>query len=189
MVEADRESKAVMAQRTKAEKIEVTAQLAKQLGESDVVYLADFTGLNVKDMTELRKRFREAGTQFVVVKNRLALRALEDLDLPDISEYLRGPTGFVIGSDDPVVPAKTLREFAKEFEDRPTLKVGVVEKRLLTVEQINKLADLPPREALLAGIAGSLTAPVAGIVGVLEGLLRDIAYMVGEVARKNEGGE
>jgi large subunit ribosomal protein L10 len=140
-------------------------------------------------MTELRQRFREAGTQFVVVKNRLALRALEDLDLPDISEYMRGPTGFVIGHDDPVLPAKTLRDFAKEFEDRPTVKVGVVENKLLTAEQSNRMAELPPREGRLAGMAGSLTAPVAGIVGVLEGLMRDISYMVEEVARKNEGGE
>ncbi len=176
-----------MAQRTRKEKVEVTAELAEQLGKADVLYLADFTGLNVKDMTELRRRFREAGTRFVVVKNRLALRALEQLDLPDITEYLRGPTGFIIGSDDPVGPAKTLREFAKEYEDRPTLKAGVVEKRLVSVDEIIRLAELPPREVLLAGIAGALTASVSGIAGVLAALLRDIAHMVEEVARKNEG--
>ena len=176
-----------MAQRTRKEKVEVTAELAERLSKSEVLYLADFTGLNVKNMTELRRRFREAGAGFVVVKNRLALRALEDLDLPDISEHLRGPTGFIFGGDDPVVPAKTLREFAKEFEDRPTLKAGVVEKQLVTAKEIVKLADLPSREVLLAGIAGSLTAATAGIVGVLEGLIRDVAYMIGEVARVNEG--
>lgn len=176
-----------MAQRTREEKVEVTAELAERLGKSEVLYLADFTGLNVKDMTELRRRFREAGAGFVVVKNRLALRALEDLDLPDISEHLRGPTGFIFGDDDPVVPAKTIREFAKEFENRPTLKAGVVEKQLVSVKDIVKLAELPSRDVLLAGIAGSLTASAAGIVGVLEGLIRDVAYMIGEVARVNEG--
>ncbi len=176
-----------MAQRTREEKVEVTAELAERLGKSEVLYLADFTGLNVKDMTELRRRFREAGTGLVVVKNRLALRALEDLDLPDISEHLRGPTGFIFGGDDPVVPAKTLREFAKEYDDRPTLKAGVVENRLVSAKEIVKLAELPSRDVLLAGIAGSLTASTAGIVGVLEGLIRDVAYMIGEVARVNEG--
>jgi large subunit ribosomal protein L10 len=175
-----------MAQRTKQEKVEVTAELSEQLAKSQVLYLADFTGLNVKDITELRRRFRETGGRFLVVKNRLALRALEDLDLPDISEHLRGPTGFIFGGDDPVMPAKTVREFAKEFEDRPTLKVGVVEKQLVSTREIVTLADLPSREVLLAGIAGSLTASVAGIVGVLEGLIRDIAHMAGEVARVNE---
>jgi large subunit ribosomal protein L10 len=175
-----------MAQRTRSDKIRVTGELAEQLGEAGVIYLTDFTGINVQDMTELRRRFRDAGIGFVVVKNRLALRALEALDLPDISEHLRGPTGVVIAGDDPVQPAKTLKEFAKEFDDRPILKVGVVEKRLVTAKEIERLAALPPREQLLAGIAGSLTAPVSGIVGVLESLLRDIAHMIGEVGKKQE---
>jgi large subunit ribosomal protein L10 len=175
-----------MAQRTKKEKIQLTAELADTLGESDVLYLTDFTGLNVKEITELRKRFREAGNRFIVVKNRLALRAIEQLDLPDLTEYLRGPTGFIVAGDDPVAPAKLLRDFAKENEDRPTLKVGVVEKRVVPAAEVMTLAALPPRGELLASIAGSLGAPVAGIVGVLEGLLRDIASMVEEVAKKKE---
>lgn len=172
----------------KKEKIELTAELADVLGGADVLYFTDFTGLNVQDMTELRRRFREAGSRYLVVKNRLALRALETLDLPDVSEHLQGPTGLIIAADDPVAPAKTLRAFAKEFEDRPAIKGGVVEKRRVSAAEITELAELPPREELLAGIAGSLTAPVAGIVGVLNGLLRDLAYMVEEVARKQEGG-
>lgn len=178
-----------MAQRTRKEKIELTSELAERLGQAEILYLADFTGLNVKDMTELRRRFREVGSQFVVVKNRLALRALEQLDLPDISDYLRGPTGFVLATDDPVTPAKTLREFAKEYEEKPTLKVGVVRERLVSAEEIRELAELPPREELLASIMGSLTAPVSGIVGVLEALLRDVASLVEEVAKKNEAAQ
>ncbi len=174
-----------MAQRTRKEKIELTAQLAESLQGADVLYLADFTGLSVKDMTELRRRFRQAGGRFVVVKNRLALRALQQLDLPDISQFLRGPTGLVIGRDDPVTPAKTLQEFARENDDRPALKGGVVDRRLVSAEEIRRLAELPPRDELLAGIAGSLTAPVAGIVGVLEALIRDIAYMIGQVGGRS----
>lgn len=178
-----------MAQRTKKEKVELTARLADRLRTAEVLYLADFTGLDVKSMTELRRRFREAGTPFVVVKNRLALRALERLDLPDITEHLRGPTGFVLGQSDPVIPAKTLRDFAKENDDRPTLKVGVVDRQIVTAEEIKRLATLPPREELLAGIAGSLTASVSGVVGVLEAVLRDLAYMIGEVGRQKESGK
>jgi large subunit ribosomal protein L10 len=177
-----------MAQRTREDKIKATAQLIEGFGGSDVLYLADFTGLNVKNITELRRRFRESGQRFVVVKNRLALRALEELDLPDIAEYLRGPTGLIFAQDDPVGPAKTLRDFAKEFDNRPTLKVGIVNRSIVSAKEIEHLADLPPREVLLGGIAGSLTAPLSGIVGVIGGLLRDIAYMVEEVARKHEAG-
>ena len=175
-----------MAQRTRNDKVRVTGELAERFGEAGVIYLTDFTGVNVQDITELRRRFRDSGASFVVVKNRLALRALEQLDLPDISEHLSGPTGVILAGDDPVGPAKTLKEFAKEFDDRPTLKVGVVEKRLVTAKEIERLAALPPMEQLLAGIAGSLTAPIAGIVGSLEALLRDIASLVEEVAKKNE---
>jgi large subunit ribosomal protein L10 len=178
-----------MAQRTKKEKIQLTAELVDTLGGSDVLYLTDFTGLNVKEITELRRRFREAGHRFVVVKNRLALRAIEQLDLPDLTEYLRGPTGFVVGAEDPVEPAKMLRDFAKENEDRPTLKVGVVEKRVVMADEVMTLASLPSRQELLAGIVGSLTAPVSGIVVVLNGLIRDIASIVEEVAKKQEGNE
>lgn len=178
-----------MTQRTKKEKIQLTAELAETLGSSDVLYLTDFTGLNVKEMTDLRRRFREAGHRYIVVKNRLALRALEQLDLPDLTEYLQGPTGFVVGADDPVEPAKMLRDFAKENEDRPTVKVGVLEKRVVQPDEVMMLAALPSRQELLGGIVGSLTAPVAGIVGVFEGLLRDIASLVEEVAKKQEGSQ
>ena len=178
-----------MVQRTKKEKVQLTSELSEILGASDVLYLTDFTGLNVKEITELRRRFREAGHRFVVVKNRLALRAIEQLDLPDIAEYLRGPTGFVVATDDPVAPAKMLRDFAKENEDRPTLKVGVVENRVILPAEVMTLAALPSREELLAGIVGSLAAPVAGIVGVLGGLIRDIASLVEEVAKKKEGNQ
>lgn len=174
-----------MAQRTRKEKVELTAELADRLSEGEVLYLTDFTGLDVKNMTELRRRCRETGSRFVVVKNRLALRALEKLDLPDISDYLRGPTGIVLGQDDPVLPAKTLKEFAKENEDRPTVKVGVVARRIVPAAEVEQLADLPPKEELLASIAGSLAAPITGIVSVLNGLLRDIAYMVEEVGKKD----
>jgi large subunit ribosomal protein L10 len=175
-----------MAQRTRKDKIQWTAELVDGISGADILYLTDFTGLSVKDMTELRRRFREAGGRFVVVKNRLALRALAELDLPDISEYLRGPTGIVVAREDPVLPAKTLREFAKENEDRPSVKVGVVDRRVVSASEIQQLADLPSREELLSGIVGSLTAPLSGIVGVLNALLRDVAYMVEEVARKRE---
>jgi large subunit ribosomal protein L10 len=176
-----------MAQRTKKEKIQLTTELVETLGASGVLYLTDFTGLNVKEITELRRRFREAGHRYIVVKNRLALRALEQLDLPDLTEYLRGPTGFIIGTDDPVAPAKVLRDFAKENEDRPILKVGVVDRRVVLADEVMTLASLPSREELLAGIIGSVIAPLTGIVGVLDGLLRDIASLVEEVAKKQQG--
>ena len=166
----------------------IADELAQRFEAAGTIYLTDFTGLDVQAMTELRARLREGGVEYQVAKNTLARRALEGLDLPELSDHLSGPTGVVFGAEDPVVPAKIVRDFAKEHDERPSVKVGVVGRRVITTEEFSRLAELPPRDALLASIMGSLTAPVAGIVQILNGLLRDIAYMAGEVARKREEG-
>lgn len=171
---------------TLEEKQTITRDLAERFEAARTIYLTDFTGLDVQAMTELRARLREEGVEYRVAKNTLARRALEGLDLPDLKEHLSGPTGLVFGDEDPVVPAKIVRDFAKEHDDRPSVKVGVVSRRMISAEEVARLAALPPRDELLASIMGSLTAPVSGIVGVLGGLLRDIAYMAGEVAKKRE---
>jgi large subunit ribosomal protein L10 len=164
----------------------LTEELAHRFEAAGTIYLTDFTGLDVQAMTELRARLREGGVEYRVAKNTLARRALEGLELPELAEHLSGPTGLVFGSEDPVVPAKIVRDFAKEHDERPSVKVGVVGRSVITAEEFARLAELPSRDALLASIMGSLTAPVTGIVQVLNGLLRDIAYMVGEVAKTRQ---
>jgi large subunit ribosomal protein L10 len=164
----------------------IAEELRGQLGSAEVVYLTDFTGLSVEAIGDLRRQLREAGAEYRVVKNTLALRALEGSDMPNLKEYLQGPTAFVFGGADPVAPAKVVQEFAKENEERPAVKIGVVESRIVSREEFSKLADLPPRDELLGSIAGSLTAGVAGIAGALNSLIRDIAYMVGEVAKQGD---
>jgi large subunit ribosomal protein L10 len=168
------------------EKKQVTGELVEQLQSAGTIYLTDFTGLGVKDMTEFRSRLRQEGLRYRVVKNTLMERALEGLDFPDLSEHLEGPTGLIMGDDDPVAPARVVKEFAKEHDDRPVVKVGIVDRQAVEREAIGRMADLPPREQLLGSIAGGLTASVAGIAGSLAALLRDITYMIEQVAKKNE---
>lgn len=170
-------------------KQKIARELAERLREAGTIYLTDFTGLDVQAMTELRDRLSGEGLQYRVVKNTLMRRALEELDLPDISSHLAGPTGLVLGREDPVVPAKVVREFAREHEDRPVVKVGIVDRRTVTPEDVGTLARLPSHQDLLASIAGGLTAPAAGIAGVLAGLIRDLAYMIGAVPGAREDGE
>jgi len=164
----------------------IAEELQGQLTSSDVVYLTDFTGLTVEAIGALRRQLREAGAEYRVVKNTLTLRALEGTDIPDLTEHLQGPTALVLGGTDPVAPAKVVREFAKGNDERPVVKVGIVERRVVTQEEVTRLADLPPMDHLLASIAGGLTAGVGGIAGVLNSLIRDIAYMVEEVAKQGE---
>ena len=117
-----------------------------RLQESPAIFLTDFSGLDVKSMTVLRDELRKSGAEYFVVKNRLVRRAFEDTDLPDLSEWLIGPTGVIIGYAGPVEAAKAVADFAKSHNDRPAFKVGVLENSVLDPSQIQHLATLPSRE-------------------------------------------
>ncbi len=161
-------------------------ELAGKFESANAVYLADFTGLSVKRVTELRSRLRKAGVEYIVVKNTLAERALQGMDYPDISEYFVGPTAVVFGPDDPVAAAKVLADFAKENDDRPALKAGVVERRAVGPEEITRLATLPPREVLLAQLAGALEAPMAQLAFVLQAKLQEVVGLM-DALREQRG--
>src|SRR5690606_2731048 len=140
-------------------------------------YLTDFTGMNVKQMTEFRSRLRKEGVDYVVVKNTLAQRAVAELDIPDVASFFTGPTGLVIGRD-PVAAAKVLTEFARDFDNRPAVKVGIVERKGIDASQVQRLAELPPKEVLLAQFAGGLQAPMARLAGGMQNLLAGFARAV-----------
>jgi len=167
-------------------KKEVVAELSDKLSGAKAFYLTDFTGLDVQKMTDLRARMREADVEYLVVKNTLALRALSESELPDIADHFSGPTGLVLGDEDPVAPAKVLTEFADEHDDRPTLKVGVVESRVVEPVEIEDMAELPSQEELLAGIAGSLTASIGGIASILDRIIGDIGDIAHRAAEERE---
>ncbi len=161
-------------------------EIASRLQSAQGVFLTDFTGLNVKSITELRSRLRNAGVDYVVVKNTLAQRALSTMDLPDIAEFFTGPTGLVIGRDDAVTAAKILEEFAKEHDNRPTVKVGIVEQRSVTADEVGRIAKLPPREQLLAELAGAMQAPMAQLVFMMQGLLGEFVGLLEALRAERE---
>lgn len=158
---------------TKAQKQEAVTELANRLRRAATVYVTDFTGLDVAKITQLRRRLRQAGTQFVVVKNTLARRALGDAHVEGLAPFLQGPTGLVLAEADAVAAAKVLAEFAREFE-KPAIKAGLMDGKAVTAEQVRRLASLPPRTELLAQLGGALQAPMAGFVGALNGLLMNV---------------
>ncbi|HXV86866.1 MAG TPA: 50S ribosomal protein L10 [Gemmatimonadales bacterium] len=151
-------------------KSELVADLTGRLVKSGTVYVTDFTGLKVKNLTDLRRRFRGAGVEYVVVKNTLAVRALREAAVPGFEDALKGPTALVFAERDPVGAAKILAEFEKEFQ-RPTVKAGRLEGRPVTPAEVAQLARLPSRDQLLAQLGGALQAPMSAWVGVLNGLL------------------
>jgi large subunit ribosomal protein L10 len=170
----------------KDEKSAFVSEFQQKLDDASAFYLTDFTGLNVKQITQFRARLRKEGVEYVVVKNTLAKRALEALELPDVAGFFSGPTGVVIGRQDAVAAAKMITDFAKEFGDRPAVKVGVVDRREFGPEQVKRLAEMPPREVLLAQIAGGLQAPMARLAGGMSQLMAGFARAVDQLRQQKE---
>src|SRR6186713_2118590 len=137
----------------RSDKEQLVVELKEKIGGAQALYYTDFTGLNVKRMTELRRRFRKANVDYVVIKNTLALRAVNESGL--VGTRLKGQTGLVIAKD-AVAAAKVLADFAKENDARPAVKGGLLEGKALDVEQVKKLATLPSREQMLAQLGAGL---------------------------------
>jgi len=166
------------------------AEFRERIDRSPVLYLTDFTGLNVKSMTDLRQKLKESGAEYVVAKNRLMIRALEGADLPDLGDALTGPTGVIFGYEDVVATAKVLSDFAKDHDDRPAFKLGVLDNKILDAGQLEKLAKLPSRDQLLAEMVGAMQAPMTALVGAMQGKLQEMAGILEAFkAQKQEAGE
>ena len=157
------------------EKQRQVAEVAAKLRECSCTIVTDYRGLNVAQMTELRKQMREAGVEFRVIKNTLIRRATAEAQLSELDSVLTGPTAIAFSKDDVVAPAKILTEFAKKNEQLQ-LKAGVLEGRIVDVKQIQALANLPSREGLLSMLLSVLQAPI-----------RNFALAVKAVADQREG--
>ncbi len=158
------------------EKAELVSLTVARLRESTCTVVTDYRGLNVAQATELRKKLREAGIEFQVLKNSLTRRATAQTDLTELDAHLTGPTAIAFTTGDIVAPAKILTEFAKK-NDALKVKGGIVEGKVVGYDQIKMLADLPSREGMLSMLLSVLQAPV-----------RNFAYAVKAVAEKQEGG-
>jgi large subunit ribosomal protein L10 len=139
----------------KSEKEQLVSELRAKIGGAQALYFTDFTGLNVKRMTELRRRFRRAGVEYVVIKNTLALRAVNESGLT--GSRLKGPTGVVVAKD-PIAAAKVLVTFAKEHEQKPATKGGIWEGNAIDDAMVKRLAALPTRDEALSQFAGYLNS-------------------------------
>jgi large subunit ribosomal protein L10 len=156
-----------------AGKQQAVEEIAAKLKESSTTVVADYRGLNVAQVTELRKQLREAGIEFQVLKNSLVSRAAASVQLGELESVLSGPTAIAFGKDI-VAPAKIIHDFAKK-NDALKIKGGVVEGRVVDQAQIQALAALPSREGLLSMLLSVLQAP-----------MRNVALAVKAVADKNE---
>src|SRR5437763_15083673 len=150
------------------EKEQLVTELTEKIKGAQALYYTDFTGLNVKRMTDLRRRLRKSGVEYVVIKNTLALRAVNESGL--VGERLKGPTGIVVAKD-AVAAAKVLTDFAKDNDKRPTVKGGLFDGRAVDAAQVVKLANMPSREQMLAQLGGYMQAPMTQFATVMNSLL------------------
>jgi large subunit ribosomal protein L10 len=164
-------------------KVELVGRIKEDLEAADAVWVVDYRGLTVKQEESLRLRIREQGAALKIYKNSFTERALADLEMPSLGPVLEGPSAFVFVSGDPVASAKVLKGFARENENLG-IKGGLLNKEVVTDEQIKAIADLPSREELIAMFLGVCRSPLAGIVQVLNGPASKLVRTLGAVVEK-----
>jgi large subunit ribosomal protein L10 len=159
--------------------------LQKDFSAHEVIFALDYRGLKVEEATELRKKIRESGGQYRVVKNTLALRALEGTSLEPLSPHFKGMTGLAYTDADPVALAKVLADFSK---DVPALayKAGMVSGKGLDEDQFKALASLPSRDELLGKLLYVIQAPMQNLLSVLQGTMRDFLLVLKAAGDKKE---
>jgi len=175
----------------RAEKLAVVEEVREKFSASDAAILTEYRGLDVPAMAELRKALREAGGEYKVYKNTLVRFAVDELGL-EVEDLLTGPTAIAFvgeqpdgSAGDPVALARALKHFAKANESL-VIKGGVLDEQRLTVEEILVLAEIAPREELLARLAGAMAAPMQQFAALLNALPQNLAYAL--KALIDEGG-
>ena len=169
----------------KEKKAQIVQELKDKFTNSSSAILVDYKGLNVQEVTELRNSFRQANVEYKVYKNTLTEIAAKEIGLEDIIPHLEGPTAIAFGIDDPVAPAKILTDAIKKYK-KMEFKVGVVDGKVIDVDGIKELAELPSREELIAKLLGSMNAPITNLVGVLSGTMRALVYALNAIKEQKE---
>ena len=141
------------------EKEAVVEHLGGRFSEVHAAFLVDYRGCTCHQLTDLRNELRPLGATMHVIKNTLARRAVEGTNLEPLSEQLKGPTAVIWAEEDPVSPAKVLKEFGKQHEQTFQVKAGMVDGAVISVAEIERLAELPSKEVLLAQLLGLINAP------------------------------
>lgn len=167
------------------EKAAKVAELKELFTNSKCAILVDFCGLTVAQDTVLRRKMREAGVNYSVVKNTLLRIAAEEAGIEGLEPVLEHNTAIAVAPEDPVAVAKIICEFAKENKALK-VKIGVLDGKVISAEEIKALAALPPKEVLIAKMLGSMNAPISGFVNVLQGTIRNVVYALEAVRKQKE---
>lgn len=167
------------------ERTAILNEIKGKLSETDYVFVADHTGITVGQSNTLRKDLRKLDSEIHVVKNTYFGMAARELEMPDLSEFLTGPTSMITGRGDLVEVAKVLSAFLKD-KDKAAVKGGCLDGELITSADVGALAKMPPREQMLGMFVGTVAAPMQQLVGVMNQKLLSLLYALKAVESKKE---
>jgi large subunit ribosomal protein L10 len=170
------------------EKIKAVEELTASFEGAGSVFVADYAGLKVSDMTDLRKQLRDAGVEFRVAKNTLLRRAATEAGMPDLVPHLNGPTAIAFGAEDPIPAAKILHDFATRLEI-PKVRTFIMDNKSYDAGELKGLASLPSRDILLSQVIAAVESPITGFVCTLDAIIREFVSTVDAIAKqKGEAG-
>lgn len=149
------------------------------------VFVTDYKGLDVEQMTELRNKCRENSVKYRVIKNTLAGIAAKEIGFDEMVEYFKGPSALAYSYDDPSAPARVVTAFAKKA-DKPTIKMSIFEGVFYGQEKVNAIASLPSLDELYSKLIGSINSPLQGLVGCLNGILRKFVMTLSAIRESKE---
>lgn len=159
-------------------KVDAVNTLAEKFEKSAIVITTNYAGLPVGEMTELRRALREAGVEYRIIKNTLAYLAADQAGKPAVKEVINGPTGIAFGYGEPTEPAKALSGFIRSNRSALAIQGGELDGRALSSEDVQRLADMPTRDELVATLLMRMNSPISGLVNVLNGPLAGLARVL-----------
>lgn len=169
-------------------KIDKVAELKETFSDAENIFITDYVGLNVAQMTKLRKELRDSGVKYVIAKNTLLRIAAKDAGYEVLLPHLKGPTAVAFSNTDPNVPAKILYDTWKELKElkKPEIKAFYIDDQLFDGSDAERIAKLPPREVLLSQLVTAVQGPIAEFVGTLDSILRELVGTIDALADKRK---
>lgn len=168
------------------QKKQIVKELSEKIAKAKTIVIADYRGITVAEDTKLRSELRKENVEYRIVKNTYTLLAAKQNGLEGLEEYLNGPTSIAFGFDDPVAPARLLVNYSKSNK-KFQIKAGVLEGKVISIQKLAELANLPSREVLVAKLLGTINAPVSGLVNVLNANIRGVVVALNAIAEQKKG--
>lgn len=170
----------------RSEKLQIITEVTEKVSRAKSLFFADFTGISVEQINELRREFRKSGIEYHVLKNTLVRKALESVTGYDkVFDQLVGPTAIAFSYGDPIAPARIMKKF-REKHEKLNVKVCVLEKQVYDGSKLNELAKLPSREEMVAGILGSIQSPISGVVNAIAAVMRNVVNVIDAIEKQKK---